>query len=65
MDNHSRAEAAGAAIEAHCDATNSYENDSIEDLTDLLTNLRHYAKQHGLSFATALRLSRQHFDAEK
>lgn len=65
MDNHSRAQAAGQAIEAHCDATGDHENDSFDDVVDLLTNLRHYCKTNGLSFGSALRVSKDHYEAEK
>ncbi len=38
------------ALEAHADSVGVFYTGSQEALTDLLTSLRHYADEHGLSF---------------
>lgn len=59
--NLQRAVWAEAALDIFTDAADA---DSDEALTDLLTNLMHWASYSGSSFATALKRARYHFDLE-
>lgn len=59
-----RCEAASLAIDAHRDATRDHDSEDIEQLIDLMCNLRHWSHERGLNFAEACRVSNDHFKAE-
>lgn len=44
--------------------THSPENDSFEQVTDVLTDLQHYCHLHALDFHAALRIASDHFRHE-
>lgn len=64
MNNTERSLAAQHAIDTHRDHVRDYEQEPHQQLIDLLTNLRHWASDHGLDFADACRVSNIHFKAD-
>lgn len=64
--NDDRAIRATAAVNAYAKAhDDSDQLSDAERLTDLLTDLRHYCKEHGLPFESAVFMSEIHFNAEE
>jgi ABC-type uncharacterized transport system substrate-binding protein len=58
------ADHAEKALEAHAESVGVDYSQSQEALTDLLTSLRHYADEHGLSFWKSVSASESHHLAE-
>lgn len=56
--NKDRAERIAATIEAYANG------DDQDDITDILTDLRHYAQQNTIDFEYCVRVSQNHFKAE-
>jgi hypothetical protein len=71
-DNEHRAECAETAVRAYAavkehnatDCCDFSSEDAQERLTDMLADLRHWARAGGLDFADAVRTSEMHFEAE-
>ena len=59
------ADHAEKAMEAHAESIDIDYERTQEALTDMLTNLRHYADAHGLNFFKALDVSYLHYLQEK
>lgn len=63
--NDDRAIRATAAVNAYAEAhEDSDQLSDAERLTDLLTDLRHYCKEHRLPFESAVFMSEVHFTEE-
>lgn len=60
-DNEQRAERAEAALSAYAKVNDSFVSDE-SNITDLLTDLMHYAGRE--EFTTALRMAEIHYDCE-
>lgn len=65
MDNESRVQAAGVALEAHIDATKTYDQNTDEDIVDLFTNLMHYASRQGFDPVSIVRMAQANYHNEK
>jgi uncharacterized protein with von Willebrand factor type A (vWA) domain len=71
MDNQQRAASARGALEYFAENAGDEWADDMERLTDLLTNLMHFCKQHAdsedcpMDFDKALQSARWHFEAEQ
>ena len=65
--NQDRTDAAAVAFEAYSDVkglTDSAEQSAAETLTDLLSDLRHFAAATQLDFEAAVRMSEFHYEEE-
>ena len=64
--NDRRVERAAQALSRYLPVTRAPDIDEMEDaITDLLTDLRHYAAAYGLDIETRWRMSGVHFKAER
>lgn len=61
--NDQRAGLAAIAIAAHAKAGDDNRN-VVDNFTDLLTNLRHYARGNDVVFSAAIKTSRMHYEEE-
>jgi hypothetical protein len=66
--NQQRTDAASLALAAYMQAKGLDEDASLqslsETLTDLITDLRHYAAAEEIDFGAAVRISEYHYDEE-
>ncbi len=60
-NNYQRVDRAAAAVQAYTDIPGT---DPDEFLTDLLTDLIHFAKLNGLNFGKAIYMAQHHAEAE-
>ena len=67
MDNERRIRAAYFALKTNSEVrqTDPPLLDQYGSVVDLLTNIRHWAKAHKVSFKDAVRMSREHYQAER
>jgi hypothetical protein len=63
--NWGRVEVAGAALKLYVELKDGQHVIEASDVTDLLTDLRHYCAENEIDFDQCLELSKVHFDAEK
>lgn len=60
-----RIQAAQHAIDQHRDHKRDFNQSEEEQLVDLFTDLRHWARMNDVDFTTALRHSNAHFNDEQ
>lgn len=58
--NAERAHSAWTAVQHYVNAEGLHDQSFDENLTDLLTDLRHYADEYGMDFDDAVRSSANH-----
>jgi hypothetical protein len=67
MENERRIRAAYFALKTNSEVrqTDPPLLDAYGNVVDLLTNIRHWAKKNNVSFKDAIRMSREHYQAER